>query len=281
MAKPVKKTTTAAKKTTAAATKTEAFAVTRTFTPEGALNSSVTETIETVKLPVDAMVSRVTVTKGLAAKYGELKASVAVTVPCVLGEETEAGAYGLAKVDELLSEIGAHVAEAQEKDTGSDDSDDDSDDDDDDDAGDGEGDDDDDDEGEVTAEDIEAMDRKQLEAYLSDYAEACEDQGEDNIFEDIDPADYKKTKAGLAEFKEAVIAALGDDDDEDGEGDDEDDEDDEEEGEGYTAEELDDMDTADLKKIYKEWEIGKYPKNDKLARKGILKFQEEQEDDDE
>lgn len=283
MAKPVKKTTPAAKKTTAAAVKTDVFAVTRTYTPSGTLNSSVTETVETVKLPVDALISKVSVTKGLAAKYGELKASVSITVPCVLGEETEAGAYAAAKVDELLGDIGAHVAEAQETDTAgssaSDDDDGDDEDGDDEDEDDEDGDD--EDEGDdVTADDINAMDRKQLEAYLAEYAEACEEQGEENIFEEIDASEYKKTKAGLAEFKEAVIALLGDDEDGDDEDGDEEDEDDED-GDGYTAEELDEMDTADLKKIYKEWEIGKYPKTDKLARKGILKFQEEQEEDDE
>ncbi len=269
-----KKTTTAkaapsSSKETSASAKNGKITVVKIFGEDGELNTAGTETIETVALPEGAAIGHLSITKGVGADYGKLKASVQINVPYVLGEEAEAATYASAKVNEILDEIGAEVAEAGEGDTKSSK---DADEDEDEDAeGDDDGDEDGDDEGDLTEEDIDAMDRAQLVDFLESYGQECEEAGEENPLEDIDPDDFKKTKAGLVEFKDAVKEALFAEGDED--------EDEDEEGEGYTAEELEELDTDELKAIFKENNLGKYPKNDKLARKAILAAQEEGDDD--
>lgn len=274
------------------ATRTGTVLVTRSYI-DGEINKTKTDEFETVALPEGVMVGGVTVLKGASTEYAALKASVSVHVPCVLGEETEAGSYASKVAESILNEIiaGSEDSEAsapakggkkaaagkKSKKVEEPEEDDEDDADDADDA---------DDEDGVTAEDINAMDRKQLEALI---AEAIDDE---SLEEDaIDLADFKKTKSGLAELRAAVVAALVEEDDEDdGEGDEEDDEaddedgDDDEEDEGYTEAELKKMSISDLKDIYKEWEMGKFPKgkDDKAIKKtavaAILEAQDEDEE---
>lgn len=115
---------------------------------------------------------------------------------------------------------------------------------------------------EITVEDVKAMDRPTLIELI-----------ETNEL----PINHAKLTK-LADLKAAVIEAMLEDGDEDGDeaGDDAAADDGEE---GYTEEALQAMGLADLKAIYVEWDMGKFPTGSpiaqkKLAVKAILKAQE-------
>lgn len=267
-----------------------AITVQRTYTEDGEINSDPTETIEVIAFPERAPVSRVSVLLGGSTEYGASKASVTVSVPYLNGEFDTAFAHAKGLAEKGLAELAEIVATTSEgsADTADDSSTDegeeididsldraglielieehgleiDPDDhkknavglknlraavtealtaDDDGSEGDGDG-----EEGdEVTEEEINAMDRKQLEAFV-----------EENGIE-VDPSDFKKTPADLKKFKAAVVEAVASGDDG-------------EEGDGYTQEELEELEEDDLKAIFKEWDLGAYPKG---TKPGIRKAQ--------
>lgn len=320
---PTKKKAPAAK-ATSGTTEPITVSVVKRYTEDGSLNVDTNEVIDVVKFPEGVEAARVAVLLGTSAEYGAVKASVTVSVPTTLEEIDDASTYAYTKASEYLDQISQVTGDATGEDDGEDEDEpetkakskakkadkapakgkkaaepeDDDDDDDDDDADDDDAEDGDDDDG-IDAEDIMAMNRKQLDAFVDEYA----DQGDE--LDDLDRDSFKKNASGLEEYKAAVIEALGlgedadddsddddaddadedaeDDADADGDDDAEDGDDDDDAEDGYTEEELADYSVKDLKAIYKEWRMGKFPegKSEKatraLAIKAILKKQEQGE----
>lgn len=281
----------------APATVAEPITVTmvRLYGDDGSRNEDSSETLEVVQFPEGVAVAKVAVMLGTAADYGAVKASVTVSVPTTLEEIDAAHAFAYGKAQEYLDAItedtgDSEAAEAEEeveepkstkkaaakgkaKKPAAEEEPEEADEDD------ADAEDDDDGEG-LGPDDIDAMDRKQLIAFIEEFKE---DDDYDAELDEIDPDDFKKNKTGLAELQEAVKEALfSEDGDEDGEDDADGEGDDDEEGDDlYDEDELADMDLKELKAIWKEWEIGKLPnhKTEKglhaLMVKGILKHQEE------
>ena len=140
--------------------------------------------------------------------------------------------------------------------------------------------DDEDEELEDDEEDAEDEDEELTEASLADMnrkqlLEVAEEHGLE-----VDEDDYPKSKKGTNSLRDDLIATLFEDEDDDEEDADDDEEEADEEEEGYTEAELKDMSPADLKAIYKDWDLGKYPsgapkKAKSAAIKRIMKEQNE------
>lgn len=83
----------------------EPITVMRTFLEGGARNEDDNETLEHVAFPANAKVSKVAVMLGTSEDYGAVKASVTVSVPCLLDEVDNAAAFATEKAKEYLDAI--------------------------------------------------------------------------------------------------------------------------------------------------------------------------------
>jgi hypothetical protein len=288
--KPAAKTT-SVKKVEADSVTLEPITVVRTYTEGGELNTDPSETLEHVAFPAGARVGKIAIMVGVGEDFGKSKASVTVSVPHLLEETEEAAAYAkataLAILDGLADVTANDDAEEDEapkakakgakgkaekpaekakggkkKAEPEPDEDEDEDDADDEDG--------DDEEGDLTEEDIRAMSRAEIEAFIDEHNEENDDENQI----DIDLSDYKKNKTGLKELQDAIVEMFFSDEDGD----------DEEDGEGYDRDELADMEVDDLKAICKEfglaWPKGKNENARKAAAiEAIIEAQDGDEDE--